>query len=145
IRRRVKTLGVDEHVRLRGFDPDARTAFQRAGFSLLTSTSEGLPLVLVESMAAGCVPIAYDIRYGPADMIHDGLDGFLVPEGDIEMMAQRIVELQSMPAARVEAMRRRAIARAAEFSDVAVTRQWSRELRAAFDAKRIASAREQPL
>jgi poly(glycerol-phosphate) alpha-glucosyltransferase len=145
VRKRVRALGVEEHVRLRGFDPDARTVFQRAGFSLLTSTSEGLPLVLVESMAAGCVPIAYDVRYGPADMIHDGVDGFLIPEGDIELMAQRIVELQTMPAARVEAMRTRAMARAAEFSDEAVTRQWARELRSAFDAKRIMSAREQPL
>ncbi|MDQ0645215.1 glycosyltransferase [Microbacterium murale] len=145
IRRRARSLAVEEHVRLRGFDPDARTAFQSAGFSLLTSTSEGLPLVLIESMAAGCIPIAYDIRYGPADMIHDGLDGFLVAEGDIRMMAQRIVELRSMPAARVEMMRKRAMARAAEFSDVAVTRQWARELRSAFDAKRIASAKDQPL
>lgn len=145
IRRRVRTLGVEEHVRLRGFDPEARTSFQGAGFSLLTSTSEGLPLVLIESMAAGCIPIAYDIRYGPADMIRDGVDGFVVPERDIETMAQRIVELQSMPAARVEAMRRRAMARAAEFSDAAVTRQWARELRSAFDAKRIESARELPV
>lgn len=145
LRRHIRALDTEEHIRLRGFDPDARTAFQVAGFSLLTSTSEGLPLVLVESMAAGCVPIAYDIRYGPADMIHDGLDGFLIAEGDTKAMAQRIVELQSMPAAKVEAMRKRAIARAAEFSDMAVTRQWARELRSAFDAKRIASAQEQPL
>ena len=145
VRNRISALGVEEHVRLRGFEPDARTVFQRSGFSLLTSTSEGLPLVLVESMAAGCIPIAYDIRYGPADMIHDGVDGFLVPEGDIELMAQRIVELQAMPAAEVEAMRKRAMARAAEFSDAAVTRQWARELRSTFDAKRIASAREQPM
>lgn len=145
IRAHVEGLGVEAHVRLRGFDPDARAAFQTAGFSLLTSTSEGLPLVLIESMAAGCIPIAYDIRYGPADMIHDGVDGFLIPEGDIGMMAQRIVELQSMPAPGLEAMRTRAMARAAEFSDMAVTRRWARELRSAFDAKRIASAQEQPL
>lgn len=145
IRAYVDKRGVVEHVRFRGFDPDARAAFQTAGFSLLTSTSEGLPLVLIESMAAGCIPIAYDIRYGPADMIHDGVDGFLVPEGDVGEMAQRILELQSMPAARLEGMRRRAMARAAEFSEPAVTRRWARELRAAFDAKRIASAREQPL
>lgn len=145
LRRRIRGLDAEEHIRLRGFDPEARTAFQVAGFSLLTSTSEGLPLVLVESMAAGCVPIAYDIRYGPADMIHDGADGFLIAEGDIQAMAQRVVELQSMPSAKVEAMRKRAIARAAEFTDVAVTRQWARELRSAFDAKRIASAQGQPL
>lgn len=145
IRRRIRRLGAEDHVRLRGHDPAARTAFQSAGFSLLTSTSEGLPLVLVESMAAGCIPIAYDIRYGPADMIRDGIDGFLIPEGDVDAMARRILELQAMPPARVEAMRRKAIARATEFSDHAVTRRWSRELRAAYDAKLLAAARDQPL
>lgn len=145
IRAHIDELGIEEHVRFHGYRPDARTAFRSAGFSLLTSTSEGLPLVLAESMAAGCIPIAYDIRYGPADMIRDGADGFLIPEGDVELMARRIAELQSMPASGLAAMRRCAMARAAEFSDVAVTRRWARELRSAFDAKRIASAREQPL
>lgn len=145
IRRRIRRLDADDHVRLRGHDPSARSSFQTAGFSLLTSTSEGLPLVLVESMAAGCIPLAYDIRYGPADMIRDGVDGFLIPEGDIAQMTRRIVELQTMPESRLATMRRRAIARAAEFSDEAVTRQWSRELRAAFDAKLLAAAREEAL
>jgi poly(glycerol-phosphate) alpha-glucosyltransferase len=145
IRRRIRRLGMEDHVRLRGHDPAARLSFRTAGFSLLTSTSEGLPLVLVESMAAGCIPIAYDIRYGPADMIRDGVDGFLIPEGDIDAMARRIVELQSMPPAQIEGMRRRAIAKAAEFSDAAVTSRWSRELRAAYDAKLLAAAQDQPL
>ncbi|KJQ55778.1 glycosyltransferase [Microbacterium sp. SA39] len=145
IRRRIRRLGAEAHIRLRGHDPAARTAFRSAGFSLLTSTSEGLPLVLVESMAAGCIPIAYDVRYGPADMIRDGVDGFLIPEGDVDAMAQRIVELQTMPAARLAEMRRQAVIRAAEFSDRAVTRLWSRDLRAAFDAKMLAAARDQPL
>jgi poly(glycerol-phosphate) alpha-glucosyltransferase len=145
LRQRIGSLEAEEFVRLRGYDPDARSAFRTAGFSLLTSTSEGLPLVLVESMAAGCIPLAYDIRYGPADMISDGVDGFLLPNGDISGMARRIVELQSMPAAAVAAMRSRAVAKAAEFSDNAITARWSRDLRAAYDAKLLAAARDQPL
>lgn len=50
-----------------------------------------------------------------------------------------------MPPDAVEAMRRRAVARAAEFSDDAVTRRWSRELRAVYDAKLLAAARDEPL
>ncbi|WP_200914854.1 glycosyltransferase [Arthrobacter sp. Leaf234] len=42
-----------------------------ASFTLLTSTTEGLPLVLLEAMSGGCLPIAYDIPYGPADLIED--------------------------------------------------------------------------
>ncbi|MFS0910732.1 glycosyltransferase [Microbacterium sp. 179-I 3D2 NHS] len=145
IRRRIRRLDADDHVRLRGYDPGARSSFRSAGFSLLTSTSEGLPLVLVESMAAGCIPIAYDIRYGPADMIRDGVDGFVVPEGDIAALTRRILELQTMPPERIEAMRSRAVARAAEFSDRAVVRRWSRELRAAYDAKLLEAARDKPL
>lgn len=142
---RIRRRRAEGHIRLRGYDPDARAAFRTAGFSLLTSTSEGLPLVLVESMAAGCLPLAYDIRYGPADMIRDGVDGFLVPAGDVDALARRIVEVASMPSARVEAMRRQAVARAATFSDEAVTRQWARDLRAAYDAKLLRAAEGQPL
>jgi poly(glycerol-phosphate) alpha-glucosyltransferase len=78
-------------------------------------------------------------------MISDGVDGFLLPNGDISGMARRIVELQSMPAAAVAAMRSRAVAKAAEFSDNAITARWSRDLRAAYDAKLLAAARDQPL
>ena len=84
-----------------------------------------LPLVLVESMAAGCIPIAYDIRYGPSDVIRDGVDGFLVAEGDVEAMAERILRLQSMSPQQREAMRAAAVVRAAEFSDAAVTARWA--------------------
>ena len=37
--------------------------------------------MLVESMASGCIPIAYDIDYGPSDIITDGVDGFLGHRG----------------------------------------------------------------
>lgn len=144
VRRRIAHLGAEDVVRLRGHDPHARESFQRAGFSLLTSSSEGLPLVLVESMGAGCIPIAYDIRYGPADMIRDGRDGFLVAEGDIDAMASRIVDLQRMPHARLEAMRRRARARAREFSDAAITRRWARELHGLRAARSLAAVADAP-
>lgn len=144
LRERIRARDAASYVRLRGHDPLARSAFEAAGFSLLTSTSEGLPLVLAESMAAGCLPIAYDIRYGPADIIRDGVDGFLVPKGDVAALARTIAKLQRMPQSGVTAMRRRAVARAKDFSDAAVTRRWSRELHAAYDAKLLAAATEQP-
>lgn len=142
---RIRQCRAERFVALHGYEPDARSRFREADFSLLTSRSEGLPLVLVESMAAGCIPIAFDVRYGPADIIRDGVDGFLVPEGDTHRIAERIVQLRRMPEARLRAMRRRAVARSREFSDLAVTRRWARELQWALDAKRIRDAAEQPL
>ena len=141
----INRQNADSFVSLRGYRSDARAKFASADFSLLTSTSEGLPLVLVEGMAAGCVPIAYDVRYGPADMIQDGVSGYLVEEGDISLLAKRIVELQRMPEAQLRAMRQRAVARAKEFSDEAIAKRWANEFARALDAKRIRAAADDAL
>ena len=123
-------------VRLHGYHPEARARLAEASFLLLTSRSEGFPLVLVESLAAGCLPIAYDIRYGPADIIRDGRNGFLVPAGDIEALAATLQRLRDLPAARVAAMRRAAVRSARRFDDDRVVGLWAREFRRAAARKR---------
>ena len=118
-------------IRLHGYEPAARERLLDASFLLLTSSSEGLPLVLVEAMAAGCLPIAYDIRYGPRDLIVDGVNGFLVPPGDAVALAGAIARLLALPPRRVEQMRRAARRTAERHSEAAVIRQWPRVLLAA--------------
>ncbi|MFF2495835.1 glycosyltransferase [Agromyces sp. NPDC058064] len=115
-------------VRLHGFAPDARRHLEERSFLVLTSRSEGFPLVLVEAMAAGCIPIAYDIRYGPADLIRDGRNGLLVPSGDVEALAAAIGSLQRMPPRRVASMRRAARRSARAFDERRVVATWAREL-----------------
>ena len=123
-----RRIGDDPGVRLHGFDPAAHRELATASFLLLTSRSEGLPLVLVEAMAAGCLPIAYDIRYGPSDLIRDGRNGFLVRAGDIDGLAAVIHRLHRMPPRRVAAMRRRAMGTARRFDEQRITELWAREL-----------------
>lgn len=124
-------------VELHGFEADARRHLADASFLLLTSHSEGFPLVLVEAMAGGCLPIAYDIPYGPADLIHDGRNGFLVPPGDVDGLADAIVRLQRMSPRRVARMRASAVRTANRFDEVRVTRTWARELRHAGVRKEV--------
>ncbi len=124
-------LGLGERVHFHGHDRGARARLGDTSFLLLTSTSEGFPLVLVEAMAAGCIPIAYDIPYGPADIIRDGVNGFLVPAGDQAALAGAIARLQSMSARRVTKMRRKARRAASAFTDLAVTKTWATTMRKA--------------
>lgn len=113
---------------LHGYRRDAVSELAQASFLLLTSRSEGFPLVLVESMANGCLPIAYDIPYGPADLIRSGHNGFLVPPGDVAGLTATIEYLLGLPADRVAVLRRNALRTAARFSDEAVTALWAREI-----------------
>jgi poly(glycerol-phosphate) alpha-glucosyltransferase len=124
-----RELGLDGPVRLLGHRSDARAQLERSSFLLLTSTSEGLPLVLVEAMAAGCIPIAYDIPYGPADLIKDGRNGFLIPNGDVAAAGRAIASLQQMGQRQIARMRREARRRASEFSDLEVTKTWAKAMR----------------
>ncbi len=121
---------LDAPVRLRGHVPDARELLGTASFLLLTSTSEGLPLVLVEAMAVGCIPIAYDIPYGPADVIRTGRNGFLV-QADPDAAASAITQLLELSPRQVAKLRKNARRSAQRFSDLEITRLWNAELRAA--------------
>ena len=112
-------------VRLRGFSPDAREKFSKASFSLLTSRSEGLPGVLIESMGRGCIPISYDMPYGPSDIITHGVDGFLVPDGDSLALADQITWIVRAKRSELAPMRKAARARALRFNDEHVVGLWS--------------------
>lgn len=115
---------------LHGHRSDARQELERASFLLATGSSEGFPLVLIEAMAAGCIPLAYDVPYGAADII-DGVNGILIPSGDVSALSAAIAQLMAETPAQLERRRRHARRTALQFTDAAVTAQWGRELRAA--------------
>lgn len=60
---------------------------------LMTSLYEPFGLVLVEAMSCGLPVIAFDCPYGPADIIHDGIDGYLVENRNIKTFADRVCQL----------------------------------------------------
>lgn len=61
-----------------------------------TSSYEGVPRVLFEASAAG-LPLVGMNAVGVDEVVEDGLNGYLVPDGDVEGMAGRIVELLRQP------------------------------------------------
>ncbi|HEV7628478.1 MAG TPA: glycosyltransferase [Streptomyces sp.] len=127
----ITDLGADDRIRLHGHRSDAREHLAESSFIVLTGKTEGLPLVLVEAMAAGCIPIAYDVPYGAADVITDGQNGFLIEEGDEAALTDAIAAIRAMPSQELTEMRRDARRAAGRFSDTSVTRLWAREMREA--------------
>ena len=87
-------------VKTRVFLPGDRSnvadAIKDASVYVLSSLGEGMPNSLMEAMALGLPVVATDCSGGgPASLITDGVNGRLVPVGDIDKMASVIDELLS--------------------------------------------------
>lgn len=100
IKELIAELGIADSVRFMPFANGTDEIYAGACATLLTSASEGFPLTLLESMSHGVPVLAYDANYGPRDVIKDGINGFLVPFGENEALARRVVELIRNPALR---------------------------------------------
>jgi poly(glycerol-phosphate) alpha-glucosyltransferase len=125
----IARLGAADCVTLAGHAPGAERHLDRAPAVLLTSHSEGFGLVLLEAMAHGAIPIAYDVPYGPAELIEHGVNGFLVPDGDTDTLAAALAEALALAPDELERMRAAGRETVARYSDEAVMRRWSRALR----------------
>lgn len=97
--RRVKELGLEALVELPGVVADLGDVMQAADLFVLPSLWEGLPLVLLEAMAAACPVVATRIE-GVVEVITDGRNGWLAEPGDVEGLAEAMMRAMADPAAR---------------------------------------------
>jgi glycosyltransferase involved in cell wall biosynthesis len=92
VEHRAHELGVSRDTVFVGYQRDVAPYYSFFDVLLLTSGNEGTPAVAIEALAAGTPVVATDVG-GVADVIADGLDGILVPEGDIEAIASALGRL----------------------------------------------------
>ena len=93
---RTGELGLADAVEFRGLQSQeqVRELLRQADILALPSFTEGLPVVLMEAMAAGIAVVASGIG-GISELIEDGISGLLVRPGDPEQLAHCLVELLS--------------------------------------------------
>jgi glycosyltransferase involved in cell wall biosynthesis len=92
IRRRIGELGLERRFILAGFRDDLDRFLPHWDLSVLPSFTEGLPTVVLESYAAG-VPVVATAVGGTPEAVADGVDGYLVPPGDPNALARRILDV----------------------------------------------------
>jgi glycosyltransferase involved in cell wall biosynthesis len=98
LERRVAAHGLDARVHFAGFRTDVIGFLSAANVLAISSDHEGLPIVLLEAMAAGCPVVS--TRVGEiAHVLRDGQDAWLVPPADARLFAAALAEACSNPQA----------------------------------------------
>lgn len=89
-------LGIYDSVRFVGYQSNTPDWLALADFTVLPSYYEGLPLVAIESLAAGKTIVATAVD-GTPDVVLDGETGLTVPAGDSKHMSEAICNLLRDP------------------------------------------------
>jgi glycosyltransferase involved in cell wall biosynthesis len=85
----VRNLGLGDRVEFLGQVSDTPALYHRCRAAVLSTHYEGLPLTLVEYMAAGCGAIG-SAAPGVSDVIEPGVNGWLFPTGDDAALADTL-------------------------------------------------------
>ena len=90
LQQQITELGLNENCILEHSVSDIAVKFQESSIFVLSSRYEGFGLVIVEAMSCGLPVVSFACHCGPRDIITEETDGFLVPEGDIDGLAEKI-------------------------------------------------------
>ena len=97
---KTKELNLQEHVQILDFSKEVDTFYSEANIFAFTSLYEGFPNALIEAMAHGLPCVSYDCPTGPADVIKDGINGFLVGLNDKKQFKKKLNNLMDSKALR---------------------------------------------
>lgn len=118
-------LGLSDRVAFRGWTSEPLAELSEYDFLVLSSRSEGFGNVLTEALSVGLPVVSFDCPTGPRTIVRPGLNGLLVPAGNVPGLASAIRTL-ALDGALREKMGTQALEDAVHWSLPEVLDRWER-------------------
>ncbi|MER7812648.1 glycosyltransferase family 4 protein [Streptomyces sp900116325] len=93
LQRLIDERNLGDRATLMGVASPIEAEFVKASIVASASDAESFGMTLVEAMRCGVPVVSTDCPLGPAEIIHDGVDGRLVPMGDPQALATALLDL----------------------------------------------------
>lgn len=93
----IKNYNLTDNFILKGYTNEFKKVITNMRCIVSTSYFEGQGLSLIEAMEQQKTIVSFDIRYGPSDFIKNNINGFLVPDGNLDIMAEKLLFLMDNP------------------------------------------------
>ena len=111
------------NVSLKGVTDNVQKVYDSADFYVMSSRFEGFGMVLIEAQSRGLPIVSFDCPSGPAEIVTHDVNGYLVENGNIEMLAERIIYLIDHVSIR-EFFSANAVISAKRFEPEQIIKQW---------------------
>lgn len=111
-------------IKFQGFKHDLAPIYNDAQLMVLTSRYEGFNLGILEGLSHGVPVVAYDIKYGPSEMITNDQNGCLVEPNNLVELGRVILRLLQDPT-KLAQMSESAYANSAKFSETMIWQKWN--------------------
>ncbi len=127
-------LGIEDRVKFWGYQAQIERYLYASDIFALPSRYEGMPVVLLEALAAG-IPCVVS-RVGDNDLVvEDGKQGLVVPPNDVAALTKALSSLLRSPEVRQQ-MSEEAICRSEDFSDERMAQRYSEVYQALLNKRR---------
>ena len=90
---RINKLGLDNKISILPSSVLVMEEYLNSSVYIMTSRTEGLPMVLLEAQACGLPTLAFNCETGPSEIINHGKDGYLVDGYNVKEMSKKLSEL----------------------------------------------------
>ena len=124
--RRVRREGI-ERISFTGISRDIPSLLRRASVLLQTSDYEGMPMIVIEAMREGCVPVVYNSYAAAYELIADNEDGLLITPFDEDEYFSRLTNLLQSEK-EIARLSNRAIESSKRYTPAAVLPSWEKIL-----------------
>jgi glycosyltransferase involved in cell wall biosynthesis len=123
LQKQINLLRLDNSVKLAGVTKNVRLKLEKSAFYVMSSRSEGLPMVLIESITCGLPIVAFDCETGPREIIENNGCGILVENGNIKKLAEAMSFMISSKEIRAE-MSKKAVEKAKDYELNNIMEKW---------------------
>lgn len=121
----IDKVELQDSVRLNRPTKQIGEEYVKSDMLVMSSNYEGFPMVMIEAMACGLPVVSFDYKCGPKDIIQPGINGLLVPNGDIQALADAMMKVMEDEAYRkMLSLNARKVVDT--YSEQAVMSQWIR-------------------
>ena len=114
---------VSDSIIFGGYQSDMKQLYKRASIYVLSSRSEGFPMVLIEAMSQGCACVATDFKGRTCEILRDDNDGIICQPNDIDGLCKGLISLIQHEDLRKN-LQKNAYIRSFDFSSDKIVSKW---------------------